>query len=125
MITASPARSCRSGILLYNRFAGPPLAFQGGTLCIVAQGIRRAGSTNSGGTPGPNCDGAFTIDMNAFAQGAWIVPDCAGGPSGIPPNNPAGFLTNPGTAVYGTFWGRDSVGTGSFVSDAIMYNVNP
>jgi len=125
VVTAQPARSCKSGIFLYNRFAGPPQVFQGGTLCVFPQGLRRAGSTNSGGTPGPNCDGAFSIDMNAFAQNAWVVPDCAGAPAGIPPSNPAAFLTNAGTSVYGQFWGRDSVGTGSFVSDGIMYFVNP
>ena len=63
--------------------------------------------------------------MNAFAQGLWTVPDCAGNPSGTPANNPAGYLTNPGTTVFTQYWGRDSVATGSFVSDGLSYVVGP
>ena len=88
-------------------------------------GLRRAGSTNSGGTPGPNCDGLFAVDMSAFAQGAWPVPACDGSPSGIPPSSPAGFLATPGTAVNVQCWGRDTRATGSFVSDGLQYVVGP
>ncbi len=78
------------------------------------------------GTPGgANCDGEFAIDMNAFAASAWVVPDCAGNPSGLPPNNAAGFLTVPGTTVFAQFWGRDSVATGSYVSDGLSWVVCP
>jgi hypothetical protein len=78
------------------------------------------------GTPGgANCDGQFSIDMNAFASVSWIVPDCAGNPSGLPPNNTAPFLATPGQAVYTVFWGRDSVATGSFVSDGLRYFQGP
>jgi hypothetical protein len=124
-VSAGPARSCRSGILVYNTTQGPPLAFQGGTLCVEAMGLRRAGSTNSMGTAGNNCDGTFTLDMNAFGYGTWIVPDCTGAPSGTPPNMPAAFLGTPGTAVFSQWWGRDSVATGSFVSDGLTWTIGP
>jgi hypothetical protein len=63
--------------------------------------------------------------MNAFAVGAWIVPNCDGTPSATPPNNPAPFLGVPGTTVSAQWWGRDSVPTGSFVSDGISWVVGP
>ena len=124
-ISAGPARSCKSGILLYSdQSTVPGIPFQGGTLCLTPMGLRRAGSTNSMGTPGPsNCDGEFSVDMNAFAQSAWVVPGCNGLPSGIPANSAAGFLTNAGTTVSVQFWGRDSIATGSFVSDGLQYVV--
>ena len=94
--------------------------------CTAKTTLKRAGSTNSTGTPGgANCDGNFAIDMNAFAAGLWIVPDCAGAPSGTPPNNPAPFLLAPGQDVYCQYWGRDSVASGSFVSDGLRYSVGP
>jgi hypothetical protein len=124
IVSAGPARSCKPGLLLYNAAQMPALPFQGGTLCIETTGLRRAGSTNSKGTPGPaSCDGFFRIDMNTFASGAWLVPDCDGAPASIPPNAPAGLLTVPGTVVFGTFWGRDSAATGSFVSDGLRWTI--
>ena len=127
VVSAGPARSCRSGILLYNSAPQiPGIPFDGGTLCIQVQGLRRAGSTNSMGTPGAaNCDGLFSIDMNAFAVGGWGVPNCDGTPSTIPPNNSAPFLSVPGTTVYAAFWGRDSTTTGSFVSDGLNWSIGP
>ena len=126
-VSAGPARSDKSGILLYNNAgttAGVP--FQGGTLCVPAMGLRRAGSTNSKGTCGPpDCSGVFTIDMNAFASGNWVVPDCAGNPTATPPNNPAAFLLTAGTQIDVQYWGRDSVATGSFVSDGLSYVQGP
>ena len=123
IVSASPARSCKSGILLYNTVQSiPGVPFQGGTLCLSPSGLKRAGSTNSQGTPGPaNCDGVFSIDMSAFASLGWTVPACAGTPSGLPPNNPAAFLNTAGTSIFGQFWGRDSTTTGSFMSDAISW----
>ena len=125
-VSAGPARSCKAGLLLYNTSQVAALAFQGGSLCIQPQGLRRAGSTNSGGTPGSTqCDGYFTIDMNTFAAGAWVVPNCDGTPSAIPANTPAAFLSVSGTPVYAAFWGRDSTSTGSFVSDGLNWTVAP
>jgi hypothetical protein len=125
-ISAGPARTCKSGILLYNQGQAPATSFQGGTLCLESMGLRRAGSTSSMGTPGgANCDGQFSIDMNAFASGQWVVPACDGSPSGFPSSSPAGFLTTVGAAVGTQFWGRDSQGTGSFVSNGLEYVVGP
>ena len=127
VVSAGPARTCKSGILLYSDQAtASGVPFQGGTLCLTPMGLRRAGSTNSMGTPGgSNCDGEFSVDMNAFAQSVWVVPACDGTPSGIPPNNAAGFLMNAGTTVSVQYWGRDSLATGSFVSDGLQYVVGP
>jgi hypothetical protein len=127
VVSAGPARSCKSGIFLYNTSTqSPPVPFQGGSLCTAASGLKRAGGTNSQGTPGAaNCDGAFSIDILEFAKLAWAVPDCAGNPTGAVQNNPAPFLLNLGQTVYGQYWGRDSTTTGSFVSDAIAWLTIP
>jgi hypothetical protein len=127
IVSAGPARSCKSGILLYNQTLGAQsLPFQGGTLCVDSMGLRRAGSTNSMGTPGgANCDGFFSIDINVFTKGAWVVPDCAGNPAGIAANNSAPFLNTAGNTIYAQWWGRDSVSTGSFVSDGLSWVVGP
>jgi len=126
VITAAPARNNKSGILMYNTTLGSPVPFQGGTLCVDPMGLRRAGSTNSQAGCGPNnCNGSFAIDMNAFATAAWVVPDCVGAPSGIPPNNPAAFLSTAGTTVHSQYWGRDSVASGSFVSAGLSWVTGP
>ena len=71
-LRASPARSCKSGVLLYNQNQqAPAMPFNGGALCVAAAGLRRAAPIESGGTPGNNCDGAFTIDLNSFVTLAW------------------------------------------------------
>jgi len=126
VVHAGPARTCRQGVLLYNTSAAGGVPFQGGTLCVSASQLRRGGSTNSQGSPGgTSCDGDFSIDMNSFAAGAWVVPDCAGLPSGLAPNNPAAYLRSAGQDVYCQFWGRDTLATGSFVSNAIRYTIAP
>jgi hypothetical protein len=127
VVSAGPARSCKSGLLVYNTTqAIPGLPFQGGTLCVTGAGVKRAGPTSSQGTPGgSSCDGQFAIDMNLFARASWVVPDCAGQPSGLPPNNPAPFLLTPGQQVFAQYWGRDSVATGSFVSAGVTWTVYP
>ena len=115
IVAASPARASKTGILMYNTTPqAPAVPFQGGVLCVTPSGLRRAGPAGSGGTPGL-CDGVFTIDMNTFAQGLWPQPS----------NTPAPFLKTPGTQVNGQWWGRDSVATGSFLSNALEYVVQP
>jgi hypothetical protein len=127
VVRAGPARSCKSGILLYNTSSVVPgVPFHGGTLCVTPSGLRRAGPTSSQGSPGGlACDGVFALDMSAFAASAWNVPDCAGKPSGLAPNAPAGFLTSPGQNVSCQLWGRDTVATGSFLSAGLRYIVTP
>ena len=120
VVQAKPARGARLGVLLYNNGAMPGISFQGGTLCVSAQMIRRGGPTDSLGTPG-GCDGAFAIDLNTFAQGLWVVP-----PSGaIPANTPAPFLLTIGQSVWCQFWGRDTLANGSLLSDGLRYAVRP
>jgi hypothetical protein len=129
VVSAGPARDNRSGILMYNNQGTVPgLPFNGGLLCVNSMGIRRAGSTNSMGSCPPTpigCSGVFAVDMNAFAKAMWVVPDCAGNNSGIAPNNPAAFLQTMGITIYCQFWGRDSVASGSFVSDGLSYVQGP
>jgi len=136
VVKSAPARNNKSGILLYNTTqSATPLPFQGGTLCVEGMGLRRAGSTNSGaGCGANNCSGIMQVDMNAFSQGSaglcspnpcWLVPDCNGAPSGIAPNNAAAFLLVSGTQIFCQFWGRDSVASGSLVSDGIQYTIGP
>jgi hypothetical protein len=109
-ILAGPARSNRSGLLLYTNQGRDAQPFQGGTLCLKTPPLRRGPAVNSGGTA--TCDGEFALDMNAFAFGN------AGG-------NPDPFLSIPGTQVNVQWWGRDSIATGSFLSDAGEYLVCP
>jgi hypothetical protein len=127
IVSATPARTCKQGLLVYNTTQLPMgVPFQGGTLCVTPGQARRAGPTDSGGSPGgTNCDGNFAIDMSSFTQGLWQVPDCAGNPSGLASTTPAAFLITPGQDVYCQYWGRDSVATGSFVSDGLHYVIGP
>ena len=120
-ISAAPARSNRTGILLYTSSGRANLPFPAGghILCIASSPLRRGGPTSSGGTPGPNCDGVFTIDWNAFSHGVWVPP------GGQAANNPAPFLLSAGQVVNVQWWGRDSVASGSFMSDALEYTVCP
>ena len=125
VVNAGPARSNRSGLLLYNTSQTVPgLSFEGGTLCVSAMGLRRGGSTNSGGTCAPaDCTGVMAIDMNQFAVGAWVVPLPCGGPP-IAPNNPAPYLQTAGTTIHAQFWGRHSPGV-SLVSGGITWTIGP
>ena len=63
--------------------------------------------------------------MNTFGRGLWVVPDCMGAPSGFGSSNPAPYLSIPGTTVFASWWGRDSQGSGSFVSDAVSWVIGP
>ena len=84
--------------------------FHGGLLCLARGDIRRTTVVDSGGAG--SCDGAFQIDMNCFAAGG-----CGG--------NPPAYLSSVGQQVNCQWWGRDSVMTGSFMSDALEYIVVP
>jgi hypothetical protein len=78
-------------------------------LCI-SDPVRRSVAVDSGGLGG--CSGAFALDMNCFASGS-----CGG--------NPAASLQIPGERIDAQWWGRDSLATGSHVSDALAYVVGP
>jgi len=110
-VTAGPARGQQLGILLYSNSGPASLPFQGGTLCVGPSPLLRGPAVSSGGTL-DQCDGQFALDVNAFASGV------AGG-------DPDPFLSAPGTEVFCQWWGRDSVSTGSFLSDALRYIVRP
>lgn len=110
-VSASPARGNRSGLLLYSCSGRAAIPFQGGLLCVNPAPLRRVPSVNSGGTNG-TCDGVFNVDVNTFASGN------GGG-------NPDPCLTIVGQQVNAQWWGRDSVPTGSFLSDGLEYFVGP
>jgi hypothetical protein len=112
------------GVLLVSQTMTAGMAFHGGTLCLQTATLTRKGATNSGGTPGLHCDGAFAIDVNAFAQNLWMVPDCAGNPAGPVATSPP-YLRVPGSGVFAQIWGRDTVTTGPFLSDALAWVVGP
>jgi hypothetical protein len=117
-IGAGPARSDRVGVLLYTN-GGPgnaPFPSGGHILCIGTP-VRRGGPANSGGTAGPNCDGFFSLDVNEFASGNYMP--------GFPTFNPAAFLSMAGTQINVQWWGRDTVATGSFMSDAVQFFTRP
>ena len=87
----------------------------GGHILCMQTPVRRGGPADSGGTPGPFCDGTFRLDMNAFASGTYSP--------GFPTYAPAAFLTVIGQQIDCQWWGRDSITTGSFMSDAVEYFV--
>ena len=109
-IKGSQSRFAKFGLLLYTRFGPAGQPFQGGTLCLFPQGIRRGPATQAIGGTGGNCESAFVLDMNAFAAGL------AGG-------NPAGYLSIPGQQINVQWWGRDTIANGSYLSDAAQYTV--
>ena len=113
MIAASGARANRPGILIYSPNGAASSPFQGGTLCIAPQGLRRGPQVLSiGGSGGVACDAMFSIDWAAFASGN------LGG-------TPQSYLNSIGTRVNVQWWGRDSTVVGSFLSNAIQYEVCP
>jgi len=106
-ISAFPTEQNKIGLMLYSDAGPANIPFDGGILC-VSPPLRRTTIVSSGNFGG--CQGEFVIDMNAFAVGA------LGG-------NPAAFLTQPGTQIHAQFWGRDTVATGSLLSDGVQYIV--
>jgi hypothetical protein len=109
-IISKPARDNRSGLLIYTTGGRNNVPFLGGTLCIGLP-VRRSITVNSGGNPN-QCDGVFMLDMNSFA-------------SGVLGGNPAGFLVVVGNMINVQWWGRDSLATGSFLSNGLEYFVGP
>jgi hypothetical protein len=112
-ISATGARTGKSGLLMYSPNGQWNATFQGGTLCIAPQALRRGPPVlSTGGAGGVLCDAMFSIDWAAFANGA------LGG-------NPQAYLTSIGQRVNVQWWGRDSAAAGSYLSDASQYEVCP
>jgi choice-of-anchor B domain-containing protein len=111
-VQARGARYHKSGLLVYtDKGTGSIHPFQGGTLCLGLPVRRTPTIFESGATPG-SCDGSFALDLNSFAFGA------LGG-------KPAAFLSIPGTQVNLQQWGRDTIASGSYLSNAGQYTVGP
>lgn len=107
-VSAAPSLGQKMAIGLYGVNGRAAIPFLGGTLCIQAP-LRRTTVLMTGGTPG-QCDGVLSIDFNAFAQGS------LGG-------NPGPELRVPGTMVNAQFWARDTVHTGSLLTDAVEWTI--
>ena len=126
VLRAEPVRGCRAGLLLYSEQAiRQAVSFGGignGLLCLSATGLHRAGPIESGGTTPRACDGVLSIDMNRFRMLGWSSSGC--NPASIP-TIPAGFLTNPGSAVHAQMWARDSLTTGQLVTEGIRWTIGP
>lgn len=107
----------RPHLLLYSQ-GQQALNFFGGTLCVGGgtgvNAVRRTLAMTAGGfSSSPDCDGTYSIDMNAFAQGSL---------GGLP----QAYLLTPGTVVNCQAWGRDPgfpAGTNASLSDALTYTV--
>ena len=121
IVRGDPAVGGRVGVLLYNHGVGPlgpypPFGGGGGRLCMSLQGpgtLKHARGVASGGIAGLCGNGAqFAVDMNAFATGN------LGG-------FPQPYLSNYAADVHVQWWGRDTTGTGSFLTDALNYTVGP
>ena len=110
-VDATGARTGKAGLLLYtdNGERFPSVPFSGGLLCINSPVRRSVAATAIGGTPN-NCDATFSIDMNSFSAGA------QGG-------NPQSFLTVPGMRIDCQWWGRDTVASGAYLSEALTYTI--
>jgi hypothetical protein len=95
VVKSSPALNHKSGLLFYGVSGQAAIPFLGGTLCVKSP-VKRTPGTVSTGNPPPavDCSGTYSIDMNAFAQGA------LGG-------QPLPALKSPGTVVDCEWYGRD------------------
>jgi hypothetical protein len=112
VVTGSGARMAKTGLVIYSPNGRNNAPFQGGTLCIAAQGLRRSPvATSTGGSPGM-CDATLSMDWNAFA-------------SGVGGGNPAAFLKNVGQQVNLQWWARDTMANGSYLSNGLEYTLCP
>jgi hypothetical protein len=98
--------SHQNGIMFYG-YAPAYTPFQDGTLCAAPM-LHRTAVQNSGGDPGPNCTGSFSVDFNARIQ------------SGVDP------LLQPGVRIYAQHWFRDpAAASSSGLSDALQFSIGP
>jgi hypothetical protein len=109
VITGSGAIQGKFGLIVYGPNGRGNAPFNGGILCVAAQGVRRSvTSAATGGTGAPVCDATLSLDFNAFAAGT------IGG-------NPAMFLGIVGQQVNAQWWARDTVANGSYLSDGLEF----
>jgi hypothetical protein len=108
VVSADQARGQKFGLFVYGDKGRAADPFQGGLLCVGTP-LRRSVPVRATGTPGI-CNGTFALDMSCFASGG-----CGG--------NPAPFLLVPGTRVSIQCWGRDTVANGSYLSNALEFDV--
>lgn len=108
MVLADQILNRQTGMFFYGyKEASTP--FQGGTFCMLGP-VRRTPVQVSGGsgTPGTNCSGRMSYDVNAHLA------------SGVDP------LLGPGVNMFGQFWYRDSQSPGgSGLTDAAAMNIQP
>jgi hypothetical protein len=109
VVTVSNTHAALAGVLMYTDSGAGNIPFLGGTLCLDLAGMRRSVPVlDTIGTPGL-CDGALSIDMNAFAIGL------LGG-------DPQLSLSTVGMIVHCQFWGR-GLGGNHLLSDALTYSI--
>lgn len=109
VVSAAPALGQKLGILIYGDQGQAAIPFEGGLLCV--QSPRRTLPIRSGGTSGL-CDGVFSLDLVAFANG-------------LPGGDPDPLLLSVGTVVDLQWWGRDTQGTGVLLSNGLEFTVEP
>lgn len=107
VIGTAPVPGGNLGIFFYGKTGPAAMPFQGGTFCVQSP-VLRTPISSSGGTAGL-CNGAYSIDFNAFVAGG---------------SDPALVA---GTTVNLQAWFRDppepTSGTG--LSDALMFLLKP
>jgi len=112
-ISTTGARQGKPGLLLYSGIGPGQTPFNGGTLCLSTQSLRRGlPVVAAGGSGGAACDAVLSIDWAAFAAGQ------LGG-------TPHPVLTTVGHRIDVQWWGRDSQANGSLLSAGIQYGVAP
>jgi hypothetical protein len=67
VITAAPVPGGNLGIFFYGKTGPAAMPFQGGTFCVQSP-VLRTPISSSGGTTGV-CNGAYSIDFNAYVAG--------------------------------------------------------
>jgi choice-of-anchor B domain-containing protein len=109
IVSASNARQGKLGALLYTDMGRATTPFQGGILCLKPP-IRRTPKVLSSGGVGGHCDAGFAIDVNSFASGSF------GG-------TPQAYLLSIGQMINVQWWGRDSLSSGSYLTEGLEYVV--
>ncbi len=107
-IRANGVLNAKAGLLLYG-FSAANAPWNGGTLCVGLP-VKRAGATNSGGTPTPgrDCSGLLSFDFSLLVQ-AGSGPDLVLGAN-----------------VCAQYWSRDPGVPGrANLTDALRFEIGP